>query len=155
PDHGLDRRPAPPAAGVGQQQPCTATCHTSHEKEEHMTWQIWDEHRDHRQAHAGSLRRGWAPHVKVEHAAWPQATMTGLGLLLALGGVWGLHEQGGRASSTAAPASTHAPLLAHLQAVMIGTLSWCAAVLVVATCFLGLMLLAARIQQRHSRSRSV
>jgi hypothetical protein len=119
-----------------------------------MTWQIWDEHRDHGQGRAGSLRLGWAPCVKVEYAAWPRATMTGLGLLLALGGVWGLHGQGGRASSTAVRAWTQAQLLAHLQAVAIGTLSWCAAVLVVATCFLGLMLLAARVQQRHSRRRS-
>ena len=119
-----------------------------------MTWQIWDEPRDHGQARAGSLRLGWAPRVKVEHAAWPRVTMTWPGLLLALGGVWGLHGQGGRASSAAARVWTQAQLLAHLQAVAIGTLHWCAAVLVVATCFLGLMLLAAWVQQRHSRRRS-
>jgi hypothetical protein len=119
-----------------------------------MTWQIWDEHRDHGQARAGSLWRGWSARVKVEHAAWPQATMTGLGLLLALGGVWGLHGQGGRASSAASRVWTQAQPLTHLQAVAIGILSWCAAVLVVSTCFLGLMLLAAWVQQRHSRRRS-
>jgi hypothetical protein len=119
-----------------------------------MTWQIWDEHRDHGQARAGSLRRRWAPRVQVEHAVWPRATMTGLGLLLSLGGVWGLHGQGGRASSTAMRVWTQAQLLTHLKAVAIGTLSWCAAVLVVATCFLGLMLLAVWVQQRYSRRRS-
>jgi hypothetical protein len=119
-----------------------------------MTWQIWDEHRDHGQARAGSLRLGWVPRVKVEHATWPRATLTGLGLLLALGGVWSLHGQGGRASSAAARVWTQAQPLTHLQAVAIGILSWCAAVLVVATCFLGLMLLAAWGQQRLSRRRS-
>jgi hypothetical protein len=119
-----------------------------------MTWQIWDEHRDHGQGRAGSLRLGWAPCVKVEYAAWPRATMTGLGLLLALGGVWGLHGQGGRAASAATRVWTQAQPLTHLQAVALGILSWCAAVLVVATCFLGLMLLAAWVQQRHSHRRS-
>ena len=119
-----------------------------------MTWHSWDEHTDHGRARAGSLRRGWSQHEKMGHAAWPRATMTGLGLLLALGGVWCMHWQGGRAPSGAAPAWTQAPRLKHLQAMMIGTLSWCAAVLVVATLFLGLMLLAARVQQRHGRSRS-
>jgi hypothetical protein len=52
----------------------------------------------------------------------------------------------------AARAWTQAQPLTHLQTVMIGTLSWCAAVLVVATLFLGLMLLAAWVQQRHGRS---
>ena len=117
-----------------------------------MTWHIWDEHTDHGRARAGSLQRGWSQRAKVGHAAWPRTTMTGLGLLLALGGVWCLHWQGGRAASAAVRAWTQAPLLTHRQAVMIGTLSWCAAVLVVATLFLGLMLLAARVQQRHGRS---
>jgi hypothetical protein len=63
-----------------------------------------------------------------------------------------MHGQGGRAPSAAARAWMQAPLLTHRQAVMIGTLSWCAAVLVMATLFLGLMLLAARVQQRHGRS---
>jgi len=117
-----------------------------------MTWHIWDEHTDHGRARAGSLQRGWSQRAKVGHAAWPRTTMTELGLLLALGGVWCLHWQGGRAASAAARAWTQAPLLTHLQAVMIGTLSWCAAVLAVATLFLGLMLLAARVQQRHGRS---
>jgi len=117
-----------------------------------MTWYIWDEPTDHGRARAGSLRRGWSQRKKAGHAAWPRAMMTGLGLLLTLGGVWCMHWQGGRAPSAAARAWTQAPLLAHLQAVMIGTLSWCAAVLAVATFFLGLMLLAARVQQRHGRS---
>ena len=117
-----------------------------------MTWHIWDEHTDHGRVRTGRLRRGWSQREKAGHAAWPRATMTRLGLLLALGGVWCLHWQGGRAPSAAARAWTQAPLLTHRQAVMIGTLSWCAAVLVVATLFLGLMLLAARVQQRHGRS---
>lgn len=119
-----------------------------------MTWQIWDEHRDHRQVHTGSRQREWALRVKVEHATWPRATMTWLGLLLALGGIWGLHEQGGRASSAATRVWTQTQPLTHLQAVALGILSWCAAVLVVSTCFLGLMLLAVWVQQRYSRRRS-
>ena len=119
-----------------------------------MTWHLWDEHTDHGRAGAGSRQRGWAQREKVGQAAWPRATMTGLGLLLALGGVWCMHWQGGRAPSAAARAWTQASLLTHLQAVMIGIFSWCAAVLVVATLFLGLMLLAAWVQQRHGRSRS-
>jgi hypothetical protein len=63
-----------------------------------MTWQIWDEHRDHGHVRAGSLRRRWAACVQVEHTAWPRATRAGRGLLLALGGVWGLHGQEGRAA---------------------------------------------------------
>ena len=89
--------------------------------------------------------------MKVEHATWPQATMIWLGLLLALGGIWGLHEQGGRASSAATRVWTQTQPLTHLQAVALGILSWCAAVLVVSTCFLGLMLLAVWVQRRvHS-----
>jgi hypothetical protein len=63
-----------------------------------MTWHICDEHTNHGRAGTGRLRRGWSQHAQVGHAAWPRATMTGLGLLLALGGVWGMHWQGGRRS---------------------------------------------------------
>jgi hypothetical protein len=105
-----------------------------------MTWHIWDEYTDHGRARAGSRRRGWSQREKVGRTAWPQATMTGLGLLLALGGVWCMHWQDGHAPSVATREWTQVPLLTHLQAVMMGTLSWCAAVLVVATLFLGLML---------------
>src|SRR5262245_7122426 len=154
PDHGLDPRPAPQAACVGPQQPGTVPCHPSLEKEERMTWQIWDEHRDHGHVRAGSLRRGWAACLQVEHTAWPRATRAGRGLLLALGGVWGLHGQEGHAASAATHMWTQAQPLPYLQAVALGLLSWCAAVLVVATGFLGLLLLAAWIQQRYSRRHS-
>ena len=115
-----------------------------------MTWSIWNEYTDHGRARNGSLQRGWAQRETVGYAAWPRATMTGRGLCLALGGVWCMHWQAGHAPSAVARAWTQAPLLTYLQAVMRGVLSWCATVLVVATRFLGLILLAASIQRVHT-----
>ena len=62
-----------------------------------------------------------------------------------------MHWQDGHAPPSAvARAWIQAPLLTYLQAVMLGVHSWYAAVLVVATRFLGLILLAASIQRVHT-----
>ena len=108
-----------------------------------MTYHIWNEHTDHGQAPLGSLRCGWQLRMRCGHAAWLWARRPGLGLLLTLGGVWVMHWQGMGVPSATASGWTQARLLAYLQAVALGTLSWFAAVLVVATLLLGFLLLLA------------
>jgi hypothetical protein len=113
-----------------------------------MTSHIWNEHTDHGQAPLGSLRRRWQLRMRFGHTAWLWARRPGPGLLLVLGGVWVTHWQGMGVPSAMASGWTQARLLVYLQAVALGTLSWFAALLVVATLLLGcLLLLAAGVRQ--------
>jgi hypothetical protein len=106
-----------------------------------MIWRIWEDHPGTGRALAGSTLRGWQQREGLENTSWHWAKTVGMGVLLALVCAWWMSWAGVSADSATAGVRSSARLLAYLQAVAIGTLSWLAAVLVVATTLLGVMLL--------------